>query len=96
MSTHSLVVGVGLNITNDEPTVSVDTLLQEVASGEGIAEVPPATRGEVLAEMLNNFESFLEVRTWKYSEKQISEPQMLAKALLTWRAACCALQARLQ
>jgi biotin-(acetyl-CoA carboxylase) ligase len=60
-TTHNLVVGIGLNITNGEPTVAVDTILRDRLLRGEAHDMHAVTRGTVLAEVLNNFETLLEV-----------------------------------
>jgi Biotin/lipoate A/B protein ligase family len=59
--TYSIVVGLGLNVDNDEPTVAVNTVMAELAQQYGI-DAAAVTRGEVLALVLNEFEALLQVR----------------------------------
>ena len=57
---HSTVMGVGLNVTNAEPTTCANSVLEDMASRHGIG-VEPLSRGTVLAAVLNHFEVFVQV-----------------------------------
>ena len=58
--TYSMAIGLGLNVSNDEPTTCVNAQLARfhLQASNGAAG---ATRAEVLALTLNNFEDMLQV-----------------------------------
>ena len=61
-----LVVGLGLNVDNDEPTTSVNRVLKFTADAKGRA-CDVVTRGELLATVLNHLEDLVSVRAHKVS-----------------------------
>lgn len=60
-NTFSVVVGVGLNVSNSEPTTCVNELLSARAAALGLS-VAPVTREEVLASFAADFEDLMQVR----------------------------------
>jgi biotin-(acetyl-CoA carboxylase) ligase len=61
---HNIVVGLGLNVDNDEPTTCVNSVLAELSRQKGMSS-EMVTRAGILAATLNQLESFLAVRCKK-------------------------------
>ena len=58
---HNIVVGLGLNVDNAEPTTAVNAILHDAASKSG-QTCKDISRGELLARILNHTEGFMNVR----------------------------------
>lgn len=59
----SVIVGLGLNVSNKEPTICVNDLISAAATGQGCGAVqPPLDRETLLATIMNHFEEFQSVR----------------------------------
>lgn len=55
----SVIVGVGINVDNSQPTTCINNVLQDAAAGLG-KEVAPVALSELLAEFVNSFEPLLQ------------------------------------
>ena len=90
----SLVVGLGLNVDNEQPTTSVNSVLSRMAGEQG-AVCDRLTRGEVLARILNHLEDFITVRNPAAAKRRSSmtHPLIACSAATSRRLAAIASRA---
>lgn len=59
----SVIVGIGLNVSNKEPTICVNDIISAATHAQGgDSEQPPLDRETLLATTMNHFEEFQSVR----------------------------------